>query len=123
MLSRHTSSARCEETCQSLGSQRAVSSSAHSTDVLQSGPENVLECHRKCNSVLRHDLRHRMSKDDSTVDEVLALKHEDPSSIPPEATGKEKDNLDMLGWWIQMDPWDSVASQPNLLCDTKSISN
>lgn len=100
MLSRHTSSARCEERSQSLGPQRAVSSSAHSTDVLQSGPESVLECHRKCNSVLRHDLRHRMSEDDSTVDEMLALKHEDLSSIPPRSYRKRKRQLcqDMLGW-------------------------
>lgn len=98
MLSRHTSSARCEERGQSLGSQRAVSPSVHSTDVFQPGPESVFGCHRKCNSVLRHDLRHRMSEGNSAVDEVLALKHEVPSSIPPEATGKEKDKFGRICW-------------------------
>lgn len=107
----------------SLGPRRAVSPSVHSTDVLQPGPESVLECPRKCNSVLRHDLRHRMSEDDSTVVEVLALKHEIPRSIPPEATGKERQVWqDMLGWYVQVDPWDSVTSQPNLLYDTRPIS-
>lgn len=74
------------------------------------GPRVSSKCHRKCNSVLRHGLRHRMSEDDSTVDEVLALKHEDPSSIPPEATGKEKDNFVRICWgggyrWIPGTRW------------------
>lgn len=41
-----------------------------------------------------------MSEDNSAVDEVLALKHEVPSSMPPRSYRKRKRQVwqDMLGW-------------------------
>lgn len=68
-----------------------------------------------------------MSEDDSTVDEMLTLKHEDPSSIPPpEATGKEKDNFVRICWggryrWIPGTRW--PASQTYCVTPSQSQNN